>query len=190
LMLIGAYRDNEVTPAHPLTRTLETIRRAGGSVREIALAPLASEHVRQLVADALRCDPAHAAPLAQLVHEKTAGNPFFIVQFLQTLAEEGWLVFNRQQGQWSWDLDRIHADRYRDNVVDLMVGKLNRLPLDTQMALQQLACRGNIAPVRTPSLILAKSAEEVGADLWEPVRLELVEHLEGSYQFFHDRVQE
>ena len=71
-----------------------------------------------------------------------------------------------------------------------MVGKLNRLPLDTQMALQQLACLGNIAPVRTLSLILAKSAEEVGADLWEAVRLELVEHLEGSYQFVHDRVQE
>ncbi|HYU52999.1 MAG TPA: AAA family ATPase, partial [Gemmatimonadaceae bacterium] len=180
LMLIGAYRDNEVTAAHPLTRKLEAIRNAGANVQEIALAPLASEHVRQLVADALRCDLARAAPLAQLVHGKTAGNPFFLVQFLQTLAEEGWLVFNHEHAQWSWDLDRIHANRYRDNVVDLMVGKLNRLPLDTQMALQQLACLGNIAPVRTLSLILAKSAEEVGADLWDAVRLELVEHLEGS----------
>ena len=92
--------------------------------------------------------------------------------------------------RWSWDLDRIHAKGYTDNVVDLMVGKLNRLPLDTQKALQQLACLGNIAPVRTLSLILGKSAEEVGADLWEAVRLELVEHLEGSYKFVHDRVQE
>ena len=190
LMLIGAYRDNEVTAAHPLTRKLEAIRNAGANVQEIALAPLACEHVRQLVADALRCEVARAAPLAQLVHEKTSGNPFFLVQFLQTLAEEGWLAFDHEHAQWSWDLDRIHAKRYRDNVVDLMVGKLNRLPLDTQMALQQLACLGNIAPVRTLSLILAKSAEEVDADLWEAVRLELVEHLEGSYQFVHDRVQE
>jgi len=190
LMLIGAYRDNEVTPAHPLTRTLEAIRHAGGSMREIALAPLASEHVRQLVADALRCDPAHAAPLAQFVHGKTGGNPFFIVQFLPALAEEGWLAFNRQHAQWSWDLDRIHAKGYRDNVVDLMVGKLNRLPLDTQLALQQLACLGNIAPVRTLAAILAKSTEEVDADLWEAVRLELVEHLGDSYQFVHDRVEE
>jgi PAS domain S-box-containing protein len=190
LLLIGAYRDHEVTPAHPLTRTLEAIRHAGGSVREIALAPLASEHVRQLVADALRCDPAHAAPLAQLVHGKTGGNPFFIVQFLPALAEEGWLAFNRQHAQWSWDLNRIHARGYRDNVVDLMVGRLNRLPLDTQLALQQLACLGNIARVGMLAAIRAKSAEQVDADLWDAVRLELVEHLGDSYQFVHDRVEE
>ena len=77
LMLIGAYRDNEVTAAHPLTRKLEAIRNAGANVHEIALAPLACEDVRQLVADALRCEPERADPLAQLVHEKTAGNPFF-----------------------------------------------------------------------------------------------------------------
>jgi PAS domain S-box-containing protein len=190
LLLIGAYRDNEVTAAHPLTRKLEAIRNAGANVHEIALAPLACEDVRQLVADALHCNLTRATPLAQLVHGKTAGNPFFLVQFLQTLAEEGWLAFNHERAQWYWDLDRIHAKRYRDNVVDLMVGKLNRLPLDTRMALQQLACLGNIAPVRTLSLILEKSAEDVGADLWEAVRLELVEHLEGSYKFVHDRVQE
>jgi len=190
LMLIGAYRDNEVTAAHPLARTLDAIRNAGAHVQEIALAPLACEHVRQFVADALRCEVARAAPLAQLVHGKTAGNPFFLVQFLQTLAEEGWLAFDHEHAQWAWDLDRIHAKGYRDNVVDLMVGKLNRLPLETQVALQQLACLGNIAPVRTLSLILAKSAAEVGADLCEAVRLELVEQLAGSYQFVHDRVQE
>jgi PAS domain S-box-containing protein len=190
LMLIGAYRDNEVTAAHPLTRKLEAIRNAGANVQAITLAPLACEDVQLLVADALRCNLARAAPLAQLVYGKTAGNPFFLVQFLQTLTEEGWLVFNHEHAQWSWDLDRIHAKQYRDNVVDLMVGKLNRLPPDTQTALRQLACLGNIAPVGTLSLILEKSAEEVGANLWDAVRLELVEHLEDSYQFVHDRVQE
>jgi predicted ATPase len=75
-MLIGAYRDNEVTAAHPLTRKLAAIRNAGANVQEIVLAPLACEHVRQFVADALRCDLARAAPFAQLVHGKTAGNPF------------------------------------------------------------------------------------------------------------------
>ena len=190
LMLIGAYRDNEVTAAHPLMRKLEAIRSAGANVQEITLAPLAVEDVTQLIADALRCEPERAAPLAQLVHEKTAGNPFFLVQFLHTLAEEGWLAFDHEKARWSWDLNRIHAKRYRDNVVDLMVGKLNRLPLDTQKALQQLACLGNIAPVRMLSFILGKSPEEVSADLWDAVRLELVEHLEGSYKFVHDRVQE
>src|SRR5438094_2189252 len=190
LMVIGAYRDNEVTAAHPLMRKLEAIRNAGANVQEITLAPLAGEDVRQLIADALRCEPEHAAPLAQLVHEKTAGNPFFLIQFLHTLAEEGWLAFDHEKGRWSWDLNRIHAKRYRDNVVDLMVGRLNRLPLDTQKALQQLACLGNIAPVRMLSFTLGKSPEEVSADLWDAVRLDLVEHLESSYKFVHDRVQE
>ena len=190
LMLIGAYRDNEVTAAHPLMRKLEAIRSAGANVQEITLAPLAGEDVRQLIADALRCEPERAAPLAKLVHEKTAGNPFFLVQFLHTLAEDGWLAFDHENGRWSWDLDRILAKRYRDNVVDLMVGRLNRLPLDTQKALQQLACLGNIAPVQMLSFALGKSPEEVRADLWDAVRLELVEQLEGSYKFIHDRVQE
>src|SRR5262245_15681841 len=190
LMLIGAYRDNEVTAAHPLMCKLEAIRGAGANVQEITLAPLAAEDVTQLIADALRCEPERAAPLAQLVHEKTAGNPFFLVQFLHTLAEEGWLAFDHEKARWSWDLNRIHAKRYRDNVVDLMVGKLNRLPLDTQKALQQLACLGNIAPVRILSLILGKSPEEVSADLWDAVRLELVERREDSFKFVHDRVQE
>jgi PAS domain S-box-containing protein len=190
LMLIGAYRDNEVTAAHPLMRKLEAIRNAGAKVQEITLAPLAGEDVRQLIADALRCEPERAAPLAQLVHEKTAGNPFFLVQFLHTLAEEGWLAFDHQKGGWSWDLNRIHAKRYRDNIVDLMVGRLNRLPLETQKALQQLACLGNIAPVQMLSFALGKSPEEVRAALWDAVRLELVEHLESSFKFVHDRVQE
>ena len=82
LMLIGAYRDNEVDAAHPLMRKLDAIKTAGGTVAEITLAPLAREHLGQLIADALRCEPERAAPLAQLVHEKTGGNPFFAIQFL------------------------------------------------------------------------------------------------------------
>src|SRR4029077_10365974 len=79
LILIGAYRDNEVGPAHPLLRTLEAIRNAGARVQEIVLAPLQIEDVGRLVADALHCKPERARPLAQLVHEKTGGNPFFAI---------------------------------------------------------------------------------------------------------------
>jgi hypothetical protein len=95
LMLIGAYRDNEVTAAHPLTPKLEAIRNAGTDVHEIALAPLACEDVRQLIADALRCAVEDADDLAKLVHEKTAGNPFFASQFVSSLADEGMLVITR-----------------------------------------------------------------------------------------------
>src|SRR6202022_3378464 len=89
LLLVGAYRDNEVGPSHPLLRRLEAIRKAGALVREISLAPLAREDLGRLIADTLGCAPGRAAPLAQLVHEKTAGNPFFAIQFISALAEEG-----------------------------------------------------------------------------------------------------
>ncbi|SDT50296.1 trifunctional serine/threonine-protein kinase/ATP-binding protein/sensor histidine kinase [Bradyrhizobium canariense] len=190
LMLIGAYRDNEVDAAHPLIRKLDAIREAGASVQEIRLAPLAQEDLGRLIADTLRCAPDRAAPLARLVHEKTGGNPFFAIQFISALAEEGLLRFDHEAARWRWELDRLHAKRYTDNVVDLMVGKLTRLPVDTQAALQRLACLGNVAEITMLSAVLGKSNDEVCSDLWEAVRLELVEHLEGSYRFIHDRVQE
>jgi hypothetical protein len=143
LILIGAYRDNEVGSAHPLMRKLVAIRKGRAIVHEIALAPLGHEDLGRLIADSLRCELERATPLALLVHEKTAGNPFFAIQFLSALADEGLLVFDHANVRWSWDLNRIHAKGYTDNVVDLMVGKLTRLPLKTQRAVQQLACMGN-----------------------------------------------
>src|SRR3989454_3937539 len=190
LMLIGAYRDNEVDATHPLARKLEAIRNAGASLQEVKLAPLGREDVRQLITDALHCEPARAAPLVELVHEKTAGNPFFVVQFLSALADERLLTFDHDWARWSWDLGRIHAKGYTDNVVDLMVGKLSRLPAPTQEGLQHLACLGNSADLTTLALVRGTSEEQVHADLWEAVRLELIERLDGAYRFVHDRVQE
>jgi PAS domain S-box-containing protein len=190
LMLIGAYRDNEVSLDHPLMRKLEAIKANGGKVAEIALAPLGLAHLRQWLADALRCAPAHAAPLAQLVHQKTGGNPFFAIQFLSSLADEGMLAFEHAAGRWCWDLDQIRARGYTDNVVDLMVGKLTRLPGETQKTLQQLACLGNSAEPATLSLVLGTSEEQVHGALWPAVRLELVGRGAASYRFAHDRVQE
>ena len=124
LMLIGAYRDNEVNSAHPLMRKLEAIRQAGAIVQEIILAPLACEDLGRLMADSLLCEPERVFPLARLVHEKTAGNPFFSIQFISALAEEALLTFDHSEGRWSWDLGRIQAKGYTDNVVDLMIGKV------------------------------------------------------------------
>ena len=190
LMLIGAYRDNEVTHAHPLMRKLEAIKAAGGKVAEITLAPLAREHLVQLIADALRCESERVALLAQLVHEKTGGNPFFAIQFMSSLAEERMLTFDHPAARWSWDVDRIRAKGYTDNVVELMVGKLTRLPAETQNALQQLACVGNIAATKTLSIVFGTSEEEVHTALWPAVRHEFVERPAGSYRFIHDRIQE
>jgi predicted ATPase/signal transduction histidine kinase len=190
LLVIGAYRDNEVDSAHPLMRRLDTIRKEGAFVQEISLAPLAGGDLKRLIADTLSCEPGRAAPLARLVHEKTGGNPFFAIQFISALAEEGLLRFDHDAARWRWELDRLRTKGYTDNVADLMVGKLTRLPVETQAALQQLACLGNVAEISLLSIVLGKPDDDVRSDLWGAVRLELVEHFADSYKFIHDRVQE
>ncbi len=116
LLLVGAYRDNEVGPSHPLIRTLEAIREADARVHEIVLAPLGLADVGRLIADALHCEPERVRPLAQLVNERTGGNPFFAIQFLIALADEGLIAFDSIANAWAWDIDRIHAKNYTDNV--------------------------------------------------------------------------
>jgi PAS domain S-box-containing protein len=190
LMLVGAYRDNEVSSSHPLLRTLGAIRKAGAVTQEIVLAPLGLDDVGRLVAAALHCERDAAHPLAQLVHEKTGGNPFFAIQFLMALAEEGMLAFDPEAAAWIWDLARIRAKGYTDNVVHLMVRKLRRLPDSTQEALKQLACLGNAVEIATLTLVHGESEEEIHTALWEAARTGLILRQEGSYAFLHDRVQE
>ena len=190
LLLVGAYRDNEVDAAHPLRRKLAAIKNAGGKVAEITLAPLSLQDLGHLMADALHSEPRRSAPLTQLVHEKTEGNPFFVIQFLHALEDEHWLVFDHGAGLWTWDPERIRAKGYTDNVVDLLVGKLTRLPADTQKALQGLASVGHVAAVTMLAMVLATPAEQVEAALRPAVHQGVVERHDGSYQFIHDRVQE
>ena len=190
LLLIGAYRDNEITASHPLMRKLDAIKTAGGTVNEITLGPLAREHIGQLITDTVRCASEPTAPLPQLVHEKTGGNPFFAIQFISSLADERMFVFDHDAACWYCDLDRIHAKGYTDNVVDLMVGKLTRLSLETQDALRQLACLGNVADVAMLSLVLGKPEQQVHAALWDALRQQLIDRFDRSYKFVHDRVQE
>ncbi|ESY94367.1 AAA family ATPase [Mesorhizobium sp. LNHC209A00] len=190
LMLIGAYRDNEVDTCHPLRSKLEAIRDGGGRINELALAPLGRNHIHQLVADTLDCEPDHASPLAELVFEKTGGNPFFTIQFLSSLFEEGLLLFDHAAARWSWNLKLIHAKGYTDNVVDLMVSKLARLPLKTQRALPQLACLGNAAEGAILGIVLHMSEDQVHSALWPALRQQFIGRLEGRYRFIHDRVQE
>ncbi len=190
VLLVGAYRDNEVNCAHPLMRKLDAMRQAGSVLQDIVLAPLGPEYLGQLLADSFRCELDRVAPLAQLIHAKTIGNPFFTIQFISTLADEGLLTFDYDQVQWSWDLNRIQARGYTDNVVDLMVGKLNRLPVDTQKALQQFACLGSSATFDMLQVVYEDSIEDMHGQLWEAVRTGLIFRSETSYRFLHDRVQE
>jgi predicted ATPase/signal transduction histidine kinase len=190
LLLIGAYRDNEVGPSHPLLRTLALIRKAGAPIQEIVLAPLTPNDLAQLVSDSLHCETASAYPLAQLVHEKTNGNPFFAIQFLLALADERLLAFDQDRALWTWDLPGIGAKGLTENVVDLMTAKMRRLPKPTQRALGEFAYLGNAAEVDTLTLVHGGSEEDIHAMLAEAARVGLVCRVKGGYAFLHDRVQE
>jgi PAS domain S-box-containing protein len=190
LLLIGAYRDNEVGPAHPLLRTLGAIRDAGARVHEIVLSPLRIDDVGQLVADGLHCEPERARPLAQLVLEKTGGNPFFAIQFVTALTEQGLIAFDPVAPAWRWDMDRIRAKGYTDNIVDLMVEKLKRLSAPTQEALKLLACLGAVAEVATLAVARGDTEETIHVALWEAVHAGVVFPEEGAYKFLHDRIQQ
>ncbi|HVH78464.1 MAG TPA: AAA family ATPase [Stellaceae bacterium] len=188
LLLIGAYRGDEVAPTHSLMRRLAAIRQAGGRVQEIVLDSLVLEDVNRIVAEALHCGSAR--PLVRLVYEKTAGNPFFAIQFLTTLAEEGLLTFNREAARWIWDIKRIRAKGYTDNVAELLLNKLRRLPAKTQAVLKRLACLGNSTQIATLALIQSESEDALHSRLSLAVRGGLLFREEGTYNFSHDRVRE
>jgi PAS domain S-box-containing protein len=190
LLVVGAYRDNEVNAAHPLVRTLAEIRKAGAPVCHIELENLGMNDVNRLIADALHCTQERAVSLSYLVHEKTGGNPFFVNQFIAELAEEQLLSYDNASRTWIWDADRIQAKGFTDNVVELMVGKLSRFPGTTQESLKQLACLGSSADIGTLRLAYGNTEEMLHSALWEAVRTGLVSRLKDTYTFMHDRVHE
>ena len=190
LLLVGAYRDNEVDDTDPLRRTLAAVASSRVEVTEIKLGPLSGQDVARLISDAVRCELEDVSPLSELIQTKTAGNPFFVIQFLDALVDAGLLAFDQVAQRWFWNIHGIRAKGYADNVADLMVGKLVRLLPKTQRAVRELACLGNVADIATLAAILETSEDEVHATLWEAVQQELVERLPRAYRFVHDRVQE
>ncbi|XXX82647.1 AAA family ATPase [Sorangium sp. So ce134] len=190
LLVIGAYRDNEVPPSHPLALALDQMRKEGARISDIVLGPLSRDNIAALVSDALHCSREDAAPLSNLVHEKTAGNPFFAIQFLTALHEERLIEFDERAEAFRWDVAKIREKGFTNNVAALMVGKLARLPEGAQGALKQLACLGHTADVALMTLVHGGSEEDVHADLWDAVHEGLVFRLNGTYKFLHDWVQE
>jgi PAS domain S-box-containing protein len=190
LLLVAAYRDNEVGPSHRLMRTLDAIRETGARVHEIVLAPLGFTDIGRFIADALHCEAAHARTLAELVEEKTGGNPFFAIQFLIEMAEDGLLAFDPDAAAWTWDIARIGATNYTDNVVDLMVRRLKRLPLGAQDALTHLACLGSVVEVDMLSIVYPQTVETMHTTLEEAVSASLIVSQGNNYKFLHDRIQQ
>ncbi|HSD21410.1 MAG TPA: AAA family ATPase [Anaeromyxobacter sp.] len=190
LLAIGAYRDNEVSAAHPLMAMLAGLRKAAVAVHELVLTPLSREHLGQFVADALRSSPEQIRGLADLVGEKTAGNPFFAIQFLTSLQDDGLICFDPESLAWRSDVAAARAKGYTENVVELMVAKLKRLPAEAQEAVRLAACVGNVVAADTLAVLRGRSEEETHRDLWVLVREGLLDRSGDRYRFSHDRVQQ
>jgi predicted ATPase/GAF domain-containing protein/ABC-type transporter Mla MlaB component len=185
LLLIGAYRENEVAPDHPLMTTLSELQQTTATVHRLVLGPLELARVNQIIATTLSREPQQTDELADLVFRKTDGNPFFVNQFLKSIYQDGSLWFDAQQGQWNWDLERIQAATVTENVVEFMARSLRKLPPPTQRVLQLAACIGSQFDIQVLSLIAEQPPREAAHDLWEAIQEGLVLPLDDDYRFLH-----
>jgi predicted ATPase/signal transduction histidine kinase/tRNA A-37 threonylcarbamoyl transferase component Bud32 len=198
LLLIGAYRDNEVSATHPLTIALDKLRQGGATIGEIILAPLELEHIGEAIAETLKASSDRVAPLASLVWQKTMGNPFFVKEFLKTLYAEGSIAFDRDRLRWEWDLERIETENITDNVVDLTIANLKKLPAGTQETLSLAACIGATFDLETLAIVSEVPPEAVFSRLMPALQFESIAPLSEldanlliqQYKFGHDRIQQ
>jgi len=218
LLLIGAYRDNEVSPIHPLMLTMDEIYRsnterqsANININKITLEPLQEDSLNRLISDTLSCPNAEALALTELVFVKTQGNPFFSNQFIKSLQVEGLIFFDFGSNYWQYNLAKIRSFSVSDDVVEFMASQLQRLPENTQNVLKLAACIGHSFDLSTLSIAYEKSLTETATDLWKALQEglviptnevyklfqdsdseQVVKNLEVSipYKFLHDRVQQ
>lgn len=184
LLLVGAYRDNEVSGGHPLILALDAIERAGRSISSITLQPLDRTSLNQLVADTLKCSSTIALPLTQLVLQKTQGNPFFVTQFLKALYQDRAIEFDPQAGYWQCDIAGVRSAALTDDVVEFIALRLQKLPAPTQAALQLAACVGNQFDLTTLSIISEQSPPDAARALWSALQEELLLPQSEVYKFY------
>ncbi len=210
LLVIGTYRDNQVDSAHPLTLARQRLVEKGATVHEITLGPLGLADLAALVADTLACDGDRARALAQLLLDRTGGNPFFVNQLLGTLHDRGLVVADTRTASWRWDLDAIAAAPLTDDLGAMMAAKIKTLSARAQAALQLAACVGHQFDLRTLSVVHGRPALETADDLWDALREGLIQPvgrghraLDGArlvrglavraegvvYAFLHDQIQ-
>ncbi|MEH2460223.1 trifunctional serine/threonine-protein kinase/ATP-binding protein/sensor histidine kinase [Nostoc sp.] len=210
LLLIGAYRDNEVSAAHPLMLTLDEIAKANSTINKITLSPLSEPSLNQLVADTLNCSLETTEKLTQLVYQKTKGNPFFSTQFFKALHQDQLIKFDLDSESWQCDIAQLKVLALTDDVVDFMVLRLRKLPEPTQDVLKLAACIGNQFDLATLAIVSENSETETATYLWKALQEGLIlpqsevykfyvgretqdlvqSSLTVNYKFLHDRVQQ
>ncbi|MCL1466971.1 AAA family ATPase [Argonema galeatum] len=214
LLMIGAYRDNEVSPTHPLIQTLEKIRETETRVNDIIVKPLFLANVSQLIGDTLNVDvdAKRLKQFSELVFNKTQGNPFFLTQLFKTLYSEGLIVYQVETDSWQWDIKEIQAIGITDyNVVDLVARNIRKLPETTQKVLKLAACVGNQFNLEILSIVNEESNVVTAGYLWSALQAGLIlpigenykipqlfageelsnlQDIKVDYRFLHDRVQQ
>jgi PAS domain S-box-containing protein len=194
LLILGAYRDNEVSPTHPLMLTVDEIVESNVTVNTITLQSLTQSNINQLVADTLSCDLDMAQPLTELVYQKTKGNPFFITQFLKALHQEQWIAFDFARGHWQCDIAQVRVLALTDDVVAFMAAQLQKLPAETQKMLKLAACIGAQFDLSTLAIVSELPQSEAAIHLWKALQEGLILPQNDIYKFYQaesgSRVQE
>ncbi|NET91290.1 MAG: serine/threonine-protein kinase PknK, partial [Kamptonema sp. SIO1D9] len=185
-LLLGAYRDCEVNPSHPLILTLNEIRSNHATINQITLAPLNVSDLNRLIADTLNCPSERSLPLTELVHQKTNGNPFFTNQFLKFLHQDGIISFDFNSRSWQCDIARVKSLAASNDVVEFMAAQLQKLPEKTQEVLKLAACIGNQFDLDKLAIVSEKSQAETATDLWLGLQEGLVLPQNEIYKFFQD----
>jgi len=192
LLLIAAYRDNEVNTAHPLMLTLSELQKKQATINTIILRPLSQLQINKLVADTLKCSENLAWNLSVLVYQKTQGNPFFTTQFLKALYQDGLIEFippeqGKAMGGWQCDIAKVTTLAVTDDVVAFMIFQLQKLPLSTQQVLQLAACIGNQFDLATLAIVSEQSQIETAAALWKALQESLVLPITDVYKFYQQK---
>ncbi|MBP0018013.1 MAG: AAA family ATPase [Cyanobacteria bacterium SBLK] len=198
LLLLGTYRDNEVSKSHPLMLALEKLRQKNAAINQITLLRLSIEEILCLVGDTLQQTPENSGDLAELIEQKTGGNPFFVNKFLQALHDEKLVTFCPKKRGWQWNIERIEAREFTDNVVELMLDELKKLPQSSQNILSLAACLGAKFNLKLLTWIEKDFPQKIFASLKIALDRHLIFPLSEldenlliqSYQFAHDRIQQ
>ncbi len=190
LLIIGAYRQEEINSVHPLALKLKEIEKniAGLSLSSVAinylnLLPLNSLALNSMIADTFFCSETATLPFSELLWQKTQGNPFFAIQLLKYWQQLQLISFNRGRGCWQCDLAQVKILSVSDNIVEFMAHRLQKLPLQTQKILKIAACIGNQFDLPTLAIAYGQSKQETAHHLGTALQEGLILPVNEIYQF-------